>query len=60
MPFYKVEDDKLISATHIDGLDYSLSETSKDEYAYPVSDWYWYADLEAAILATGKYPEADS
>lgn len=56
MPFYKVEDDSLISATHIDGPDYSLSEAGKDEYTYPVFGWCWFADLEAAMEATGKSP----
>ena len=57
MPFYKVEDDKLISATNIDGLGFSLNESSKDEYTYPVAGWFWYIDEEAAIAATGVHPE---
>lgn len=56
MPFYKVEDDKLISASNVDGLNYSLNEVSKDEYTYPVDGWLWYVDLESAIAATGKSP----
>ena len=58
MPFYKVEDDKLISVPNVDGLNYSLNDTSKAEYTYPVAGWFWYTDLEAAIAATGKSPEA--
>lgn len=57
MPFYKVENDKLILADNIEGLDYSLNEASHGEYRYPIADWYWYTNTEAAILATGKTPE---
>jgi hypothetical protein len=57
MPFYKVEDDKLVSADNIEGLDYSLNEASHGEYRYPIADWYWYTDIESAIAATGKTPE---
>jgi hypothetical protein len=60
MPFYTVENDYLTSATNIEGLDFSLNETSKDEYTYPVAGWTWYADLEAAIAATGKLPENET
>jgi len=57
MPFYKVEDDKLVSATNIDGLGFSLNEASKNEYTYPVAGWFWYTDEGAAIAATGAHPE---
>jgi len=57
MPFYKVENDKLISADNIDGLDYSLNENSKSEYIYPVDGWEWHNDIQSAMSSTGKAPE---
>ena len=56
MPFYKIEDETLITATHIEGLNFSLSETGKGEYTYPVNGWHWYATEEAARLGL-EFPE---
>lgn len=54
MPFYKKQDTKLLSSEFVDGSGYTLSETGKDEYSYPVDGWYWFANLDDAILAFSR------
>lgn len=49
MPFYKKQDQDLISASFIDGQGYMLCEDGKDEHTYPVDGWYWFPDLDTAI-----------
>jgi len=49
MPFYKKQEQNLISAEFIEGQGYTLSENGKDEYTYPVDGWYWFPDLDTAI-----------
>lgn len=51
MPFYKKQDGQLVSAEFIDGPGYTLSEAGKDEHTYPVEGWYWFPNLDTAILS---------
>jgi hypothetical protein len=49
MPFFRKENQNLISTPHVEGNGYCLSEGSKDEYTYPFEGWYYFTDLDAAI-----------
>ena len=49
MPFYKKHNEELLVSEFVDGQDYMLSETSKDEYTYPIDGWSWFENLDAAI-----------
>jgi hypothetical protein len=49
MPFFKKQDQNLITAEIIEGQGYVLSELGKDDYTYPVDGWYWFPDLDTAI-----------
>lgn len=50
MAFYKLENTELLEAPNFvilpDGLE--LFADRKDEYTYPVNDWYWFDSLEQA------------
>lgn len=49
MPFYKKLDGQLVASDFVDGPGYTLSEAGKDDHAYPVDGWHWFADLDAAM-----------
>lgn len=50
MPFYKRDDDSLHSASsEVYGPGYTLEESLKDTYTYPVEGWYWFDTLDLAI-----------
>jgi hypothetical protein len=49
MPFYKKHNEELLISEFVDGQGYMLSETSKDEYTYPIDGWSWFENLDAAI-----------
>jgi len=51
--FYKLNTDKLETATNIDGPGFSLVELDKDSYTYPVEGWHWFADAETARVFFG-------
>ena len=48
MPFFKLETDEIQETNHLDGLGFSLCELSKNDYAYPVEGWHWFASVEDA------------
>lgn len=51
MPFYKKIEDELLSApTFVHGPDFQLTLENKDEHTYPVDGWYWFDNLEEALL----------
>ncbi|CAB4172587.1 hypothetical protein UFOVP1470_9 [uncultured Caudovirales phage] len=56
--FYKYEDGNFEEAAHIDGTGYSLTESGKDEYTYPIAGWYWYDSEEVAKAAMGYVEKA--
>lgn len=56
MPFFKKQDQNLISTELVEGQEYMLSELGKDEYTYPVDGWYWFPDLNAAIAGINTAP----
>jgi hypothetical protein len=49
MPFYRKEDDQLLSGPTVYGPGFTLLEENKDEHQYPVEGWYWYENLDKAI-----------
>lgn len=49
MAFYKKQGEELLVSEFVDGQGYMLSETSKDEYTYPIDGWSWFVNLDAAI-----------
>ena len=61
MPFYKKIEDELLSApTFVHGPDFQLNLENKDEHTYPVDGWYWFDNLEAALLFFTKPVSVDS
>lgn len=47
--FYKLENNTLLYApSYVLNKNYSLYVENKDEYNYPVYDWYWFENLESA------------
>ena len=50
MPFYKKDTQSVISTDTVAGLGYALSEVNHTSYVYPVDGWYWYANMDAALL----------
>ena len=50
MAFYKLENTELLEAPNFiifpDGIE--LFSDRKDEYVYPVNDWYWFDSIEQA------------
>jgi hypothetical protein len=57
MPFYKRDNENLISTDFLEGPGIMLSEASKDEHTYPVEGWYWFADLDAAMQGMQTFPD---
>jgi hypothetical protein len=56
MPFYKIDNEQLISSELLEGPNFSLSEVSKDEYVYPIEGWYWFANLDEAMQGVRTAP----
>ena len=50
MPFYKKEDDQLLSGNSVYGPGFTLLEQEHEAHTYPVDGWYWFANLDAAML----------
>ena len=48
MPFYKKEDDQLLSGNSVHGPGFTLLEQEHEVHTYPVDGWYWFANLDAA------------
>ena len=55
MPFYKRDNNDLISSEFIEGQGFMLSEASKNEYIFPVEGWYWFPDLDTAIVLAARF-----
>lgn len=52
MPFYKRENNELLVApSYVIGPDFELHEETQDTNTYPVNGWYWFVDLNAAMVA---------
>lgn len=49
MPFYKKEEEQLLSGHTVYGPGFVLLEENKDEHQYPIEGWYWYENLDKAI-----------
>ena len=59
MPFYKRENEELLVAPNfVHGPDFSLTAETKDEHEYPVDGWYWFEDLDEAMLLFTKQQPA--
>ena len=59
MPFYKRNNDELMVAPNfVHGPDFSLTAETKDEHEYPVDGWYWFEDLDEAMLLFTKQQQA--
>ena len=50
MPFYRKQDGQLVASEFVDGPGYTLSEAGRNDQTYPVDGWYWFADLDAAMV----------
>lgn len=55
MPFFKKDNDELlVSHTRVDGPGFSLDADTHGEHTYPVDGWYWFDDLDTAMVALAK------
>ena len=50
MPFYKRADNELQSGPSVMGPGFALSEETHAEHTYPVQGWYWFENLDAALV----------
>lgn len=51
MPFYKQQDGELMTAPNfVFGPGFTLREETQADNTYPVDGWYWFADLNEAMI----------
>jgi len=51
MPFYKRENEELLVAPNsVEGPGFSLNAETHTEHTYPIEGWYWFDNLDAALL----------
>lgn len=49
MPFYKYENNEfLLDAEDVEGTGFSLHDSTKDHYQYPVEGWFWFPGISEA------------
>lgn len=57
MPFYKKDNiELLVALTRVQGPGYLLDAEQYTEYTYPVDGWYWFDNLEAAMVGMSTVP----
>ena len=54
MPFYKKDDETLLTATVVAMPEATLTEEVKDQHTYPINGWYWFDTLDDAISFYAK------
>lgn len=50
MPFYKKTETEIMTAQNgVSGPGFELSESTRDQYQFPVDGWYWFENIDQAI-----------
>lgn len=58
MAFYKYDGEILLEGPNfVDGPEFSLHIETKDQYTYPVHDWYWFDSRIEALNFYGIIEE---
>ena len=61
MPFYKRENEELLVAPNsVEGPGFSLYADTHADHTYPVEGWYWFDNLDAAMLGLSASPTSVS